>query len=237
MTVVALGSARGAPGVTATALSLAAAMAGVLVEADVAGGVLAARYGLGREPGLTTLVASARAGAGSEGWRDHAQSAGGVPVLVGPESAATAFAFWERAGDRLGRVLERLDVTVVVDLGRLVTTIPMAGSIDVALLVVTPQAEHLLSASQRIVELGRAARAVGVVVAGDGPYRPAEIAASLGVDLFGVVPHDRRGAAALEGRGGGARIVARSRLARAGVELATSVHGALAGLQAPAVAR
>lgn len=235
MTVVALGSARGAPGVTATALSLAAALPGVLVEADLSGGVLATRYSLGREPGITTLVASARAGVDVD-WRDHAQSAGGVPVLVGPDSAGIARALWERAGDRVANLLGRLDATVVADLGRMVPPIPLAGSIDVGLLVVAPRAEHLLSASQRMSELGQAARAVGVIVAGDGPYRPEEIAASLGADLFGVVPHDPRGADALEGRGGSARILARSRLARAGVELAASVSGALAGLHLPAVA-
>lgn len=236
MTVVALGSARGAPGVTATAIALAAALPGVLVEADVSGGVIAARYSLGREPGLTTLVASARTGAPVD-WRDHAQSAGGVPALVGPDSAGIASALWKRAGDRVAHLLDRLDTTVVVDLGRMVPPIPLAGSIDVGLLVVAPRTEHLLSASHRMSELGQAARAVGVIVVGDGPYRPGEVAESLGVDLFGVVPHDPRGAEALEGRGGNARVLARSRLARAGVEIAASVSGALAGLQAPVVAR
>lgn len=236
MTIVALGSARGAPGVTAIALSLSAALPGVLVEADVSGGVLAARYSLGREPGLTTLVASGRAGTAPD-WQDHAQSAGGVPVLVGPDSAGIARALWERAGDRIANLLGRLDTVVVADLGRMAAPIPLAGSIDVGLLVVAPRPEHLLSASQRVSDLEHAARAVGVIVAGDGPYRAGEVAESLGVDLFGVVPHDPRGADALEGRGGSARVLARSRLARAGVELAASVNGALQGLHAPAVPR
>lgn len=235
MTVVALGSARGAPGVTATALALAAALPAVLVEADVSGGVLATRYSLGREPGLTTLVASTRAATGA-GWEDHAQDAG-LPVIVGPDSAAIARSFWQRAGDRTATVLSRLDRAVVADLGRLVSPIPLAGVIDVALLIVTPRPEHLVSASQRMSELHQASRAVGVVVVGDGPYRPGDIAENLGVDLFGVVPHDPRGAAALEGTSGSGRALARSRLARAGVELAASVSGALAGLSAPAAAR
>ena len=77
MKTVALCSARGAPGVTTTSLLLAARMEGAaLVEADLAGGVLAVRYGLGREPGLVTLAASNPAQSG--GWLDHAQDAGGV---------------------------------------------------------------------------------------------------------------------------------------------------------------
>jgi hypothetical protein len=236
VTIVALSSARGAPGVTATAMSLAAALPALLVEADVSGGVLAARYSLGREPGLTTLVAAGRVGSAAD-WQDHAQSAGGVPVVVGPDSAGVARALWERAGDRVANLLRRLDTVVVADMGRMVAPMPLAGSIDVGLLVVAPRPEHLLSASQRMSDLEQAARAVGVVVAGDGPYRPGEVAESLGVDLFGVVPHDPRGADALEGRAGSARVLARSRLARAGVELAASVTGALQGLHAPAVTR
>jgi hypothetical protein len=236
VTIVALSSARGAPGVTATALSLAAALPALLVEADVSGGVLAARYSLGREPGLTTLVAAGRTGSAAD-WRDHAQSAGGVPVVVGPDSAGVARALWERAGDRVANLLRRFDTVVVADVGRMVAPMPLAGSIDVGLLVVAPRPEHLLSASQGMSDLEQSARAVGVVVAGDGPYRPGEVAESLGVDLFGVVPHDPRGADALEGRGGSARVLARSRLARAGVELAASVTGALQGLHAPAVTR
>jgi hypothetical protein len=236
VTVVALGSVRGAPGVTATALALAAPLPGVLVEADLSGGVLATRYTLGREPGLTTLVAGARASADAD-WRDHAQSAGGVPVVVGPDSASVARALWQRAGDRAAAILGRLDTTVVADLGRLIPPIPLAGSIDVGLLVMAPQAEHLVSASQCMRELRQAARTIGVVVAGDGPYRPADIARCLGADLFGVVPHDPRGAGALEGRAGSARVLARSMLTRAGIELAASVSSALARSQSAAVAR
>lgn len=221
---------------TATSLVLAAALPGVLVEADASGGVLATRYSLGREPGLTTFVAAARAGVAVD-WRDHAQSAGGVPILAGPDAAGAARAFWQRAGDRAAGLLGRIETPVVADLGRLVTPVPLAGSIDVGLLVVAPLAEHFVSASQRLGELGQAARAVGVVVVGDGPYRPAEIAESLGVDLFGVVPNDPRGVGVLEGVSGNARVLARSRLARAGVELAASVSGALAGLQVPVAAR
>lgn len=236
MSIVALGSVRGAPGVTATALALSAALSGVLVEADLSGGVLATRYSLGRTPGLTTLVASTRDSTDA-GWRDHAQSAGGVPVLVGPDSATIARALWQRAGDRAASILGRLDTTVIVDLGRLSPPIPLAGSIDVGLLVMAPRAEHLVSASQCMSELSRAARTFGVVIAGDGPYRPEDIAHGLGADLFGVVPHDPRGAGALEGGAGTARALARSPLTRAGNELAESISSALARPPAEAAAR
>ena len=79
MRAVALCSARGAPGVTTTALLVASHLDAVMVEADLSGGVVAIRYGLGREPGLVTLAAANPHEPG--GWLDHAQNAGGIPVL------------------------------------------------------------------------------------------------------------------------------------------------------------
>jgi hypothetical protein len=61
MKVVSLASVRGAPGVTTTSILLASTFdRWVVVEADLDGGVLAVRYGLGREPGLTTLRSRCR---------------------------------------------------------------------------------------------------------------------------------------------------------------------------------
>src|SRR5690606_40344837 len=61
MTLVALTSVKGAPGVTTTVLAMAAVCPPsrrlVVVEADPEGGVLAARLGLRAEPGLVTLAA------------------------------------------------------------------------------------------------------------------------------------------------------------------------------------
>lgn len=85
MTTIALTSIRGAPGVTTTSLLLASVLGGApVVEVDLSGGVIAVRYELGREPGLTTLAAANPRDPG--GWRDHAQDAGGIPVLVGPDA-------------------------------------------------------------------------------------------------------------------------------------------------------
>ena len=117
MTTVALTSVRGAPGVTTTSLLLASVLEGaVLVEADLTGGVVAVRYQLGREPGLTTLAAANPHD--TEGWREHAQDAGGVPVLVGPDAPDAAESLWRSAGDRLALIVGRVDPWVMVDAGR-----------------------------------------------------------------------------------------------------------------------
>jgi hypothetical protein len=64
--IVTVGSVRGSPGVTSWALLLAAAWPAefdverAVLEADVSGGVIGARYGLGVEPGAVSLTAALR---------------------------------------------------------------------------------------------------------------------------------------------------------------------------------
>ena len=64
---------------------------------------------------------------------------------------------------------------------------------------------------------------------GGAPYRAAEIAAVLGVELFGTLPEDASGAALTSGAWG--RRAARSPLARGAVELLARVDEALYGRQ------
>jgi hypothetical protein len=231
MTIVAFGSVRGAPGVTTTAQLVAAGLDGaVLVEADLGGGVMAVRYGLGREPGLTTLAAAGSIG--PDEWEDHAQSAGGVAVLVGPDSPDSAGSLWRRAGDRLAAVLDGSDVYVVADVGRFVGPTPLLGKASLLLVLVRPIAEHLVALSHRVDGLRRAVHPgrVGVVMVGDRPYGPDDVAGPLSIDVLGVLPDDRRAADLLTEGGRSARSFGRSRLARA----ATGLTGTIAGLIEPA---
>ncbi|WCO66312.1 hypothetical protein PO878_17570 [Iamia majanohamensis] len=219
--LVALGSVRGAPGVTTASLLIAGAIErSLLVEADVSGGVLAARYGLGREPSLTTLAAEP---SDEHRWQEHAQSAGGVAVLVGPDAPDTAEALWRSAGERLGTVLTRCDADLVVaDLGRLGRRSPLVGTADLILLVARPTIEHLVTLSHHMPRLRGSSRArVGIVLAGGGPYRAEEVADALEVEVVGDLPDDPAAAEALSGaRSSG---WSRSRLARASVGLADTV--------------
>jgi hypothetical protein len=225
--LVGVGSVRGAPGVTTCSLLLTSALAepAVLVEGDLHGGVLAVRYGLGREPGLTTLAAVG-SGVSGDGWRDHAQMAGGVAVIVGPEDPDRARSVWGSAGDRIARTIAAGDGTGVVDLGRLGGNPPLSGALSMLLILVLPVAEELVTLSRRLPALRRHADQLGVVLVGGGDYRPVDVAESIGVDVFGVLPHDRRAGEALLGRGRGASL-GRSQLYRATAELARSVDGAL----------
>lgn len=190
MTTVALTSVHGAPGVTTTALLLASRLAGsVLVEADLAGGVLAVRYQLGREPGLTTLAA-ARPQDGSVLF-DHAQDAGGVPVLVGPDVPESAQSLWRAAGARLAAMLSGVDGFVVVDIGRISAASPMVGEADLVVVMIRPIAEQIVGLTYALNSLRQhTSGAVGIVVVGDGPYRINDIEAAVGSRVLAQLPTD-----------------------------------------------
>jgi MinD-like ATPase involved in chromosome partitioning or flagellar assembly len=223
VTVVAIGSVRGAPGVTTAALLLASCLErAVLVEADPSGGVLAVRYGLGREPGLTTLAATpARERAR---LLDHAQDAGGVPVVVGPDAADASHALWRGAGDALATSIEHAGGWVVVDAGRVHRPTPFVRRADLVLVAVRPFAEQLVGAVHAVSLLRRTVDGdVAVVLVGDGPYRVTDVELTLGSPVLGPLPDDPATAEHLrDGRGTRAQ-VARSRLARAVAALAEDV--------------
>ena len=223
MKIVSLASVRGAPGVTTTALLLASTFTdGVVVEADLDGGVLAVRYGLGREPGLTTFAAAAQ-----EGWRAHAQDAGGVPVLVGPDAPGASASLWRTAGERITQKLGAADGIAVVDAGRLRSPVPIVSASDLVAVLVCPIAEQLIGLSHLLPTLRQAIRGqVTAVLVGDGPYNAAEVERSLAVTVVGELPDDRDAAEALRNGGSRARLT-RSRLARSVTALGAQMSGTL----------
>lgn len=214
MTVVLVGSVRGAPGVTSAALLLAGWLDdSAVAEADLDGGVIAVRYGLGREPGLTTLAAGHTID--PEDWRKHTQDAGGVPVLVGPDAPDRMAMLWSRAGRRVGTSLAESRATVVVDAGRLrpggVTSDLHAVS-ALTLLLVRPVPDDLVGLAHRLPALpGR----VGLVLVGSGAYTTSDVRAEFGVDVLGTLPDDRRAAVMLTDGGMRAGGLARTPVARA----------------------
>jgi len=225
--IVTLASVRGAPGVTTTALMLASTITeSVVIEADLDGGVLAPRYGLGREPGLTTFAAS---NADDElGWRVHAQDAGGVPVLVGPDAPSAALALWRSAGAQISNRLIASDGFAVVDAGRLRVSIPIVAASNVVILLVCPVAEQLVALRHLLPTLHQGIRCeVAVLLVGNGPYRAVTVERALGTTVLGDLPCDRDGAEALRYSSGWPPHPGRSRLGRAvaaiGEQLSTVV--------------
>jgi hypothetical protein len=132
VTAVELASAKGSPGVTTSALLLAALLPGsVLVEADPAGGDLRTcltdptGQPLRPEIGVVSLLAAHRTaqhmvhGAADRSLLAHAQQLpGDLPVLVGPGSAAHADALLP-AWPQLAAAVAAHPGLALVDVGRL----------------------------------------------------------------------------------------------------------------------
>lgn len=231
MSLTCFASAKGAPGVTLTAVAFAAARAGagskvVFLEADRSGGTLAVRYQLPRQPGLITLAAAGNHGlARNELWNHAQELPGGLAAIVAPEREDRASAILRDGGARIGRWLADIgDVEVVADCGRIDSTDLASGLVAQAntlYLVAHPIAEEVQPAAALIAEAVRLDMSVKWVLIGDQPHHPDEVASVTGVAVAAVLPDDRRGATALlEGRGEGRG--RRSRLSRVIHSFATS---------------
>ena len=233
MTVIVVGSARGAPGATTTALAVAGWLDdAVLVEADPDGGVLAIRYGLGREPGLVTLAAAR----GTGGLLDHAQHLpGGTPVVAAPESASRTAHLWRLGGPGIVEAISAADHPVVVDAGRLGPSSPALALVDTATsvgVVCRPIAEQLIAAADTVQRLASGDGQVGLVLIGERPYTAADVTSQLHCPVLGVIDHDARAAAAMH-NGHSGRALRRSVLLRSARSLADTLARATESPAAP----
>lgn len=242
MSLVTFCSVRGAPGVSTTALAVAAAWPvldrSVLLEADPAGGVVSLRTGIAAEPGLVSLGAAARHGVSLRDLWDHAQPLpGGASVVPGPVSTAVAARVLSISGAALGSWLaERTDVDVIADAGRLVAGSPAEAFVErssVVVLVARPVLDQLHPGSGLLLGLRARGVPAGWCLVGDGPHAPGEVEDAYGIPVFGVVPNDPRGAA-LVGTAGPARKLSRTPVVRAAHALASHLHDWLHPAEQPA---
>jgi MinD-like ATPase involved in chromosome partitioning or flagellar assembly len=226
MSLIVLASAKGSPGVSTTALALAAVWRAdrqvLLVEADPAGSALAPRFGLGYDQGVASLAPACRHHFLVEDITGHGQDltvgAGraGIEVLVGVRAAEQARVlgrFWDGFGAAMAA---QADTDVIVDCGRLWPDSPTLGLLRDAsmnLLVVRPDTEGVVAAQLRataLIEGGVDAAQLGVIAVGDQPYGPGAVAEALDVPVLAAVARDGRAAAIL----GGQRPRRRLRLSR-----------------------
>jgi hypothetical protein len=233
--LICVGSVRGAPGATTLALVAAGSWPRpvVLVEADPAGGVIAVRYQLGRSPGLAELAAAARNHAAPDAIWNTAQSLpGGLPVVAAPESGDIVSGILTDVASALGTWCRQLDQPdVLVDCGRLTTSSPaiaLVAAADAVAVTTRPTAEDLYPTAHRAraLRLQVPHASVGLVLVGERPYGPAEVAAQLGVEVLGVVADDRHSAEALTG-GGASRRLRRSPLVRSIAGVVDALAGRL----------
>jgi hypothetical protein len=222
VSLIALVSAKGSPGVTTTARALAATWPAdrrvMLAELDPAGGDLAPRFGLGADPGVVQLGSAFRRGLEPDDVWSHTQTLpGGVAVLVGPPSADQARAMRD-IWPTLGSVLARMgpDTDVIADCGRLSPGSPAVDVLHRAAVVVVvsrPTIEGIAHLRTRVAApLTRTPLAILLV--GEQPYSPAEVAGVVDARVLGAVADDERAAALLAGRAGNQASLRRSALVR-----------------------
>jgi hypothetical protein len=227
MVLVALASAKGAPGVTTVAVALAGVHPGPAVVADVdpAGGDLVWRYlapdgqPLDTGRGLLSLAAVIRHG--QVDLHPHLQTVvGGLPVLAGvtaPEQVTGLGPVWPQIARALG-TLGGADV--FADCGRVSVgspVLPVVLTADAVVLVGRAEADQLAHLRERVRALagqtgaGTVRPPVGVVVvAPEKAHRQVVTdvqrlldAAGLPGKVLGAVAEDERGARLLGGAGSG----------------------------------
>jgi hypothetical protein len=189
--IVTLGSVRGSPGVTSWCLLLAAAwpdaLGGerVILEADVDGGVLGARYGLGVEPGAVSLIASLRHSGDEVPVTEHGRvGAPGLWLVPGPESGEQARSVWSGTAGQVAPRLAGDERVWIIDTGRLSAsspTIPLAEWSNIALVVCRAGPEDLVQVPGRVAAMQQHAATVGVLVVGKPPYDRSEL-----IEFFGT---------------------------------------------------
>jgi hypothetical protein len=222
VSLLVLGSAKASPGVTTTALALAATWPPdrhiQIIEADPDGGVLAARQGVPSEPGLSTLAVTSRRSLSAEDLEAHLQTptASDVRLLIAPPAAEQARRSLDLAAAPLAAVVSQIDnLDTIVDVGRLRPTseaMPLVEAADAVLIVARPRLDEVQQLPARLRALRPTLARVGILLVGDKPYPPAEVAVALDAEVVAVIADDRRAAHALTG--GGAAHLGRSPLLR-----------------------
>ena len=234
MTVVAVCSAKGSPGVTTLACALGAVWpAGrqvLVAECDPSGGDLAVRFGLSARSGITSLVLARRqAAASGAGVSSHVQRLpGGLEVLVGPIGADAAAAVDHELAKVPSGVLPN-ETDSIVDCGRVVPSAPGQRRMlaDANHLLVLARADASALAHARWVldwlDTLRPVSMTSLVLEGEGPFSAREASTALGSQILGVVPYDTRGAAAASGLPGKTRGFERSPLVAAARQIVACI--------------
>lgn len=203
-------SVKGAPGATTLALAMTCALThaqgqpAAMVEADPAGGDLAALLGLATVPGMVSLAAAARHQSAWPDIRGHGQNlpAGGW-ALLGPTDPAQASAAIATLRSRLMTSLGPAAAGGVIDCGRWTPASPAspllrevtATAICIKASVAAIEAVRVRAAELWDVTGGR----LGLVVMGRGRYGAGEIEACTGLRVVGEIGYDERGCSGLLG--------------------------------------
>ena len=259
MTMIAMVSAKGAPGVTTSVAALASVWPAPLVVADadpaggdIVGGWLGASAAAGRlrrDRGVFSYATRARhLGAGAQAMLDpHLQPVPGAPNvrllagLDGPEqSRLVDMSDWRRLGRQLadlggggGRTAD-----VLVDCGRwgADTPWPLLTAADLVLITVRPQRRYVLLACPFVTTLRKMipVERLGLMMCGSTPLRTTETEHCLGLPAVAELPEDRHTARMFSDGGHSVLSWRPSRLLSAAGHAAEQLHsGARQGTPLP----
>lgn len=245
MSLIALVSAKGSPGVTTAALALTMVWPRrvLLAECDPAGGDIAAGYLQAKHPPTGGLLGAAMAlRRGQPGdVLQHAVVFDEVgyrlllPGLRDPAQAGTVGPLWPRLADAItGLKFAEPPCDVLADCGRLSAAGELGGLLaraDMVVLVLRPTLTAVAAAQPRVAVLRRrltedtgTADQLGLLLVGDGPYAVSEVAEALELPVRAVLPDDPRAARALAGDTGTGRGFARSPLIRSARSASERLH-------------
>lgn len=227
MTLYALASPGGAPGVTTAALALALTWPRpvVLAECDPAGGaVLPGLFAAAAAPGPGVLTLAGEAAPSPDsitsalpGHLRQLDESGQRVLLAGlsdPRHAASLAAFWPP----LAAALASWPADVLADCGRIDEPSPLLAAADRILLVCRPTLRQVAAARPRltmIADLPGPARRRDILLTRAGGYTARQVAAALGVPIAATLPSDPKTAAYLSDGEGTVRGLATRPLMRA----------------------
>ncbi|MFV1989585.1 MAG: hypothetical protein ACC652_02455, partial [Acidimicrobiales bacterium] len=236
--IVAVASRKASPGVTTLTALLALywdepEVQRVIVEADVSGGTLAARWSqahkLSWDPGLLALSAARGEMNIASVAKVTQELSEDLRVAAAPPAASQIGPALTSLGERGAAALAGAEsIRAFVDCGRLNAKSPaihLARHGAITLIVCRPNLEEVHTLVPGVAELRDAGCELGLVCVGDGPYHPVEIAEQADIQLVGVLPRDDRAAELFVGFGLSAgRGFLKSTLARSMAELASVIQ-------------
>ena len=147
--------------------------------------------------------------------------------MVGPASAAEAHAVLrDVAGPFAAWCATQDSLDIIVDCGRTAPASPTLEILiraDAAMMLVRPSIDQLRPAAHRVAALEAAGATAGMLLVGERPYGPDEVASTLNVPVAGVLAWDPRAATVLAGGRGTVRDLRRSPLVRSAATLAAKL--------------
>ncbi len=236
MTIVAIASLKGAPGVTTLSCLVAATWPSerevVLVEGDPNGGDMAARFGLSTKRGWSSFAAASRRLKGIEPITAHVQPLpGGLRVMVGTrltDSVADQRTICSLLSSVSSDQDEALDM--IVDIGRLLpgelgVDLWLERSTAVAIVLRRDAASILHVRDRGAVLRSRCHGRVGLVLVGPGPFPNKEVERFTELPVLAELPDDPQAAQIAGGHPGGPSRLSRSLLVLSSKRLAATLSG------------